>query len=168
MMVSGTAASIRATTTPRPQARRRLTPGRLWRRDERNHMLATSYPLLEVFWTMLIFFAFVIWLWMLFVVIGDIFRRRDIGGWGKTAWIIALVILPYFGVFIYLIAEHKGMTERQIESQQQAEGQFAEYVKGVATQDSPADQIAAAKKLMDEGTIDASEFEAIKQKALAA
>ena len=131
-------------------------------------MLAVvSYPLLEVFWTMLIFFAFVIWLWMLFVVIGDLFRRHDIGGWAKTAWILVLVILPYFGVFIYLIAEHKGLTERSVKQQKAAEGEFASYVQGVAST-SPADQIAAAKKLLDEGTIDQGEFDSIKQKALAA
>ncbi len=131
-------------------------------------MLAVvSYPLLEVFWTMLIFFAFVIWLWMLFVVIGDLFRRHDIGGWAKTAWIVVLVILPYFGVFVYLIAEHKGLTERSVKQQKAAEDEFADYVKGVAS-NSPADQIAAAKKLLDEGTIDQAEFDSIKQKALAA
>ena len=85
------------------------------------HDRNTSYPLLEVFWTMLIFFAFVIWLWMLFVVIGDIFRRRDIGGWAKAAWIVVLIVLPYFGVFIYLIAEHTGLTERSAKQQQAAE-----------------------------------------------
>jgi hypothetical protein len=131
-------------------------------------MLAVvSYPLLEVFWTMLIFFAFVIWLWMLFVVIGDLFRRQDIGGWAKTAWIVVLVVLPYFGVFIYLIAEHKGLTERSVKQQKAAEGEFADYVKGVAGA-SPTDQIASAKKLLDEGTIDQAEFDSIKQKALAA
>jgi Phospholipase_D-nuclease N-terminal len=131
-------------------------------------MLAVvSYPLLEVFWTMLIFFAFVIWLWMLFVVIGDLFRRHDIGGWAKTAWILVLVILPYFGVFIYLIAEHKGLTERSVKQQKAAEDEFAGYVQSVAS-NSPTDQIAAAKKLLDEGTIDQGEFDSIKQKALAA
>ncbi|HEY7836570.1 MAG TPA: PLDc N-terminal domain-containing protein [Solirubrobacteraceae bacterium] len=128
----------------------------------------TSYPLLEVFWTMLIFFAFVIWLWMLFVVIGDIFRRRDIGGWAKAAWIVVLIVLPYFGVFIYLIAEHTGLTERSAKHQQASEEQFAGYVKDVASESSPADQIARAKTLLDEGTIDAAEFDRIKQKALAA
>jgi hypothetical protein len=143
-------------------------PERAWRREERSPMLATSYPLLEVFWTILIFFAFVIWLWMLFVVIGDLFRRKDISGWAKTAWILVLVVLPYFGVFIYLIAEHKGLSERTVASHQQAESQFAGYVQEVAGSSSPADQIASAKKLLDEGTIDAQEFESIKQKALAA
>ena len=130
-------------------------------------MVATSYPLLEVFETMLIFFAFVIWLWLLFVVIGDIFRRHDIGGWAKTAWIIVLIVLPYLGVLIYLIAEHTGLTERNVKQQKAAEAQFQDYVKGVASQQSPADQIARAKTLLDEGAIDAAEFDRIKQKALA-
>jgi Phospholipase_D-nuclease N-terminal len=131
-------------------------------------MVATSYPLLEIFWTMLIFFAFVIWLWMLFVVIGDLFRRKDVGGLAKTAWILVLIILPYFGVFIYLIAEHKGLQERTVASQKNSEAQFASYVQDVAGSSSPADQIASAKKLLDEGTINAGEYESIKQKALAA
>jgi hypothetical protein len=130
-------------------------------------MVATSYPLLEVFETMLIFFAFVIWLWLLFVVIGDIFRRHDIGGWAKSAWILVLIVLPYLGVLIYLIAEHTGLTERNVKQAQAAEAQFEDYVQGVASQQSPADQIARAKTLLDEGTIDAAEFDRIKQKALA-
>jgi hypothetical protein len=137
------------------------------RLTERSNMVATSYPLLEVFETMLIFFAFVIWLWLLFVVIGDIFRRHDIGGWAKTAWILVLIVLPYLGVLIYLIAEHTGLTERNVKQQKAAEAQFQDYVQGVAGQQSPADQIARAKTLLDEGTIDQAEFDRIKQKALA-
>jgi energy-coupling factor transporter transmembrane protein EcfT len=131
-------------------------------------MLAvTSYPLLEVFWTMLIFFAFVIWLWMLFVVIGDLFRRHDIGGWAKTAWIVLLVVLPYFGVFVYLIAEHNGMTERAIKQQEAAKSQMDQYVQSVAGKTDPAEQIAKAKTLLDSGTITQAEFDSIKAKALA-
>ena len=77
-------------------------------------ILATSYPFLEVFWTMLIFFAFVVWIWILFTVLADIFRRHDTSGFAKVLWIIFIIMIPYFGVFIYLIAEHKGMTERAI------------------------------------------------------
>jgi hypothetical protein len=169
MLAGAAGASIRARSPSRPQSSCTGGSGASWRRERSNMLAATeTYPLLEVFWTMLIFFAFIVWIWMLFVAIGDIFRRSDIGGWAKTAWIVVLVIIPYFGVFIYLIAEHKGMTERTLASQQQAEEQFADYVKNVSNQSSPADQIAAAKKLMDEGTIDAAEFESIKQKALAA
>ena len=130
-------------------------------------MIATSYPFLEVFWTMLIFFAFVVWIWILITIFGDIFRRRDIGGFAKTIWIIFVIVLPYLGVFVYLIAEHKGMTERAIEQQQAAQTQMAEYVQSVASTGDPTAQIANAKTLLDQGTISQAEFEQIKQKALA-
>lgn len=130
-------------------------------------LIATSYPFLEVFWTMLIFFGFVIWIWILFTVIADIFRRHDTSGWVKVLWIAFIIIIPYFGVFVYLIAEHKGMTERTIAQRQDAEAQVAEYVKSVAPQADPAEQIAKAKSLLDQGTISETEFNQIKQKALA-
>jgi len=129
--------------------------------------LATSYPLLEVFWTLLIFFAFVVWIWILITVFVDLFRRRDISGWGKVGWIIFIVILPYLGVFVYLIAQHKGMTERAIEQQQQTQAQLDTYVRSVAGDIDPAGQIANAKKLLDAGTITNEEFESLKRKALA-
>ena len=98
-------------------------------------MIASSnYPFIEVFLMMLFFFCFVIWIWILFTVFADLFRRRDIGGWGKTGWIIFVILLPYLGVFVYLIAEHKGMTERAIEQQQQAKTQMDQYVKSAAGQ----------------------------------
>ncbi len=95
-------------------------------------LIATSYPFLEVFWTMLIFFAFFIWIWILFVVFADMFRRSDTSGWVKVAWIVFIIILPYLGVFVYLIAEHKGMTERSVKQQRAAQAQMDEYVKSVA------------------------------------
>jgi hypothetical protein len=130
-------------------------------------ILANSYPLLEVFWTILIFFAFVFWLMILFNVIGDIFRRHDITGWGKVLWLIAIVLLPYLGVFIYLIVEHEGLAERSVKQQQAAQSQFDQYVQSVAAQGDPAEQIAKAKSLLDSGAITQAEFEQIKQKALA-
>jgi Phospholipase_D-nuclease N-terminal len=130
-------------------------------------LLATSYPLLEVFWTMLIFFAFFIWIWLLITVFMDVFRRQDIGGWGKTGWIIFVIILPYLGVFVYLIAEHKGMNERAVQGQQEAKTQMDDYVRSVAGQSDPTSQIASAKELLDKGAITRSEFDAIKSKALA-
>ena len=130
-------------------------------------MLATSYPLLEVFWTMLIFFAFFIWIWLLITVFMDIFRRTDIGGLGKTGWIIFVIILPYLGVFVYLIAEHKGMTDRAVKGQQEAKTQMDEYVRSVAGSSDPTSQIANAKDLLDKGAITQTEFDTIKQKALA-
>jgi hypothetical protein len=130
-------------------------------------LIATDYPLLEVFWTMLIFFAFIVWIWILFTVFADIFRRRDIGGWGKALWIVFVVIFVWLGVLVYLIAEHKGMTERSIKQAESAKSEMDQYVRSVASESDPAEQIAKAKTLLDQGTISQSEFDQIKQKALA-
>ncbi len=130
-------------------------------------LASSNYPFLEVFWTMLIFFAFVVWIWILITVLADIFRRHDTSGFAKVLWIIFIIVLPYLGVFIYLIAEHKGMTERAIKQQQAAQSQFDDYVKSVAVQGDPTEQIAKAKQLLDSGTITQAEFEQMKQKALA-
>jgi hypothetical protein len=130
-------------------------------------ILATSYPFLEVFWTMLIFFAFVVWIWILFTVLADIFRRRDASGFAKVLWIIFIIVLPYLGVFVYLIAEHKGMTDRTIQAQEAAQKEVDQYVQSVAGQGDPAEQIAKAKQLLDSGTISQAEFDQMKQKALA-
>lgn len=127
----------------------------------------TSYPFLEVFWTMLIFFAFVIWIWILITVLIDIFRRHDTSGFAKVLWIIFIIVLPYLGVFVYLIAEHKGMTERAVKQQEAAQSQMDQYVQSVAGKTDPAEQIAKAKGLLDAGTISQTEFDQIKQKALA-
>ncbi len=131
-------------------------------------VIASSYPFLEVFWTMLIFFGFVVWLWILFTVIADLFRRHDTSGWMKVLWIIFIIVLPYLGVFVYLIAEHKGMTERAITAQKAAQAEVDQYVQSVAAKGDPAAQIASAKELLDSGTITQAEFDQLKQKALAA
>ena len=130
-------------------------------------LASSSYPFLEVFWTLLIFFAFIIWLWILFTVFTDIFRRHDTSGFVKVLWLIFIIIIPYFGSFIYLIIEHKGMTERAIAAQKQAQSQVDQYVKSVAGAGDPTEQIAKAKQLLDSGTITQAEFDQIKQKALA-
>jgi hypothetical protein len=117
---------------------------------------------------MLIFFGFVVWIWILFVVFADLFRRKDVSGWVKVLWIVFVVLFPYLGVFVYLIAEHKGMSERSAAQAQEAEAQMADYVKSVAGGQSASDQIANAKKLLDEGTINQSEFDQIKARALSA
>ena len=130
-------------------------------------LIASSYPFLEVFETMLIFFAFFIWIWLLFTVFTDLFRREDASGWAKAGWIIFIILLPYLGVFVYLIAEHKGMTERTIRAQESAKSEMDQYVRSVAGQADPSDQIAKAKGLLDAGTITQAEFDQIKQKALA-
>jgi hypothetical protein len=130
-------------------------------------ILATSYPFLEVFWTMLIFFAFIVWIWILFTVMIDIFRRHDTSGFTKVLWIIFIVVLPYLGVFVYLITEHKGMTERAVKQQQDAQAQFDRYVQSAAAKGDPTEQIAKAKQMRDDGTITQAEFDQIKQRALA-
>src|SRR5580698_7163972 len=128
---------------------------------------ATSYPFLEVFWTMLIFFAFVVWLWILFTVLGDIFRRHDTSGFKKVLWIIFIVVLPYLGVFVYLVVEQHGMAERAQARQKAAQAQFDDYVQSVAPKPDPTEQISKAKSLLDSGSITQAEFDRLKQSALA-
>ena len=118
-------------------------------------------------WTMLVFFAWVIWFWLLITVFADVFRRRDISGWGKAAWIIFVIVLPYLGVLIYLIAQHDGMAERNVKQVQQSKEQMDDYVRSVSAASDPAEQIAKGKKLLDDGAITPTEFDALKQKALA-
>jgi energy-coupling factor transporter transmembrane protein EcfT len=130
-------------------------------------ILASSYPLLEVFWTVLIFFAFVVWIWILFIVFADLFRRRDVSGWIKVLWIVFIIVLPYLGVFVYVIAEHRGISERSAQSQRAAKREFDDYVRSAAGASDPASQIAQAKELLDKGTITQGEFDQIKQRAVA-
>jgi ABC-type multidrug transport system fused ATPase/permease subunit len=131
-------------------------------------LLASSYPFLSVFWSILVIFGFFIWLMLLFTIFGDLFRRRDIGGWAKALWIVGLIILPYLGVLIYLIAEHNGMAERSAQQQQQAKSQFDDYVRTTAATAGPAGEIEKAKALLDSGAINQAEYERLKAKALTA
>jgi hypothetical protein len=131
-------------------------------------LIAADYPFLDVVWTMFIFFAWVIWFWILITVFGDIFRRRDTSGFGKVLWMIFVILVPYLGVFIYLIANHDGMAERNIQRAQAQQAQMDDYVKSVASSGGAAAEIEKAKGLLDSGAITQAEFDAIKQKALAA
>jgi hypothetical protein len=130
-------------------------------------LAATNYPFLDIFWTILIFFAWVIWIWIAVTVLIDLFRRHDVSGFGKAAWVIFVIVLPFLGVLAYLIAYHTGMAERSEKSAKQSQAQFDDYVRQAAGSDSPATQISKAKELLDSGTIDQAEFDAIKAKALA-
>ena len=130
-------------------------------------MLAADYPFLDVLWTMFIFFGWIIWFWLLISIFGDIFRRHDTNGFGKVLWIIFVIVLPFLGVFIYLIANHDGMTQRNIDRAQAQQAQMDQYVKSVAGGGGAAAEIEKAKGLLDSGAITQSEFDAIKQKALA-
>ena len=129
-------------------------------------LIAADYPFLDVFWTIVVFFVWVAWLMVLFRVIGDIFRRHDISGWGKAAWLIFVVVLPFLGVLIYLIANGQEMSQRDVEHAQAARAQFDDYVKSTAGSAGPAAEIDKAKQLLDSGAITQAEFDAIKAKAL--
>jgi uncharacterized membrane protein YcjF (UPF0283 family) len=127
-------------------------------------LIAADYPFLDVFWTMILFFAWFAWIWIAVTCFMDIFRRHDIGGWHKALWVVFIIVIPFLGVLAYLIAQHDGMRKR---SEQQARAQkaaFDEYVQDAAG--GSAAEIAKAKELLDAGAITQSEFEAIKAKAL--
>jgi hypothetical protein len=131
-------------------------------------VLAADYPFLEVLWTMLVFFAWVAWFWLLIAIASDIFRRHDIGGGKKAAWLIFMLFVPFVGVLSYLIANNESMTQRNIERAQAQKTQMDEYVRSVADGGGgAAAEIDRAKKLLDAGTITETEYEAIKSKALA-
>ena len=129
-------------------------------------MLAT-YTFLDVMWTMLVFFAWVIWFWLLITVFADLFRRKDTSGWSKALWIIFVIVLPYLGVLVYLIAEHDGMADRSMQQVQAQQQQADSYIKSVASSADPAEQIAKGKQLLDSGAISQAEFDSLKAKALA-
>ncbi len=129
-------------------------------------VIATSYPFLSVFWDLLIFFAWVIFIWIAITVLIDVFRRHDISGWAKAAWVILVVILPWVGVLIYLIVNHNGMNERRAQDNQQAQSQFDDYVRKAAGTGGAASEIEKAKQLLDSGAINQQEFDALKAKAL--
>jgi predicted PurR-regulated permease PerM len=130
-------------------------------------VIATSYPFLNILWDILILFAWFIFLWIAITVLIDVFRRRDISGWAKAAWVVFVVILPWIGVLVYLIFNHDGMADRRVKEAQAAQTQFDDYVRQTAAAASPTAEIAQAKKLLDDGTINQAEFDAIKAKALA-
>ena len=130
-------------------------------------MVASQYTFWDAIWTMVIFFLWILWFWLLFTVFADVFRRHDISGWAKTLWVIFVIILPFLGVFIYLIAESKGMAERKQQDMRAAQADFDAQVRAAAGQSDPASQIANAKKLLDTGAITQAEFDQLKQKALA-
>jgi hypothetical protein len=128
--------------------------------------LAAEYPLLNLIWTMFVFFGFFLWIVLIFRAFGDLFSRHDIGGWGKAGWSLAIIVLPLLGVLVYMISQGRGMAERQAKAAKRAEGEFNDYVREVAGAGGAAD-IAKAKELLDSGAIDADEFGRLKAKALA-
>jgi hypothetical protein len=130
-------------------------------------LLAADYPFLDVLWTMLIFFAWVIWFWLLITVFADLFRRHDIGGGAKVLWIIFVILVPFLGVFVYLLTQNEGMNQRNVKQVEAQKAQFDDYVRETAGASGAAAEIEKAKGLLDSGAITQAEYDAIKQKALA-
>ena len=130
-------------------------------------VLAADYPFLDILGTMLVFFGWVIWFWLLITVFGDLFRRHDISGWGKAGWTLFVIVLPFLGVLVYLGFQGKHMAERNVKEAKAQRAAFDDYVREAAGADGSASEIARAKELLDSGAISQAEFDQLKQKALA-
>ena len=125
-----------------------------------------NYPLLDAFWTMLWFFLWILWFFLLFRIILDIFRSKDLGGWGKAGWLIFVIILPFLGVFVYLIARGRGMSDRDVQDAQARDQAMRAYVRDAAQEASPADELAKLADLRERGVISDAEFQQSKAKVL--
>jgi hypothetical protein len=121
----------------------------------------------DFFWLLIWSFFFVMYLMILFQIIGDLFRDKDLSGWWKALWVVALIIFPFLTALVYLIARGRGMAERHAGEVRQAQEATDSYIQQVAGRSNPADQIATAKGLLDQGTITQTEFEQLKAVALA-
>lgn len=129
-----------------------------------------DYPLLNVFWTMLWFFLWIMWLFLLFKIFADIFRDDEMSGWGKAGWIIFCILLPFLGVLVYVIARGKGMTQRDVKQAKQSEAAFQDYIRKTAGTaggaGGGADELARLADLKDKGAITEEEFQRAKAKVL--
>jgi len=132
-------------------------------------LFAADYPFLDVLWTMVIFMAFLLWIWLAITCYADIFRRHDMSGFVKVLWVIAIILFPYLGVFIYLIANGGGMAERNQAQAEQMQHAFDARVREAATSSGggAAAEIAEAQRLRESGAITDEEFARLKSKALA-
>ena len=128
---------------------------------------STNYPVLDLFWTMFEIFAFVVWFWLLFVVLTDVFRSRDLSGLAKAAWTIFVLVVPLIGILVYLITRGRSMNQRSAQAAQQQEEAFRSYVQEAAGSPSSADQLAKLADLRQRGVISSAEFENEKSKVLA-
>ncbi|MFG2332557.1 SHOCT domain-containing protein [Streptomyces sp. NPDC048604] len=130
--------------------------------------LAADYPLLEVFWTTFWIFLWILWFMLLFRIITDIFRDDDLSGWGKAGWMVFVVLLPFLGVFVYLIARGKGMGNRELSAARKSEQAFRSYVQDAAGSGrSTTDELTRLGELKNSGQITEEEFQAAKAKILA-
>ena len=133
-------------------------------------VFAADYPFMDVLWTMILFFTWVLWIWMMVAILGDVFRRRDISGWGKAAWTVFLIVVPFLGALAYLIANHDGMASRNVERTRVVQADLDDHIRTVARNGGShgaAAEIEKAKALLDSGAIDQEEFAILKAKAFA-
>ena len=132
------------------------------------HVLASEWGTGQVFWSMLWFFMFFIWIWLLIIVFSDIFRSHDLGGVAKAIWVIFIILVQYLGVFVYLIARGHKMSEHAQEAMKEQDAAARQYIQDAAgTSGSPADELARLADLKAKGVIDDAEYERLKAKALA-
>jgi hypothetical protein len=125
-----------------------------------------DYPLLSAFLTMAFFFLWVLWIFLLVKIVLDIFRSQDLGGWGKAGWLLFVIVLPYLGVFVYLVARGRSMSEREVAKLKQQEQVFQDYVRTTARVPTQADELAKLAQLRDHGDISDAEFQEAKAKIL--
>jgi hypothetical protein len=131
-------------------------------------LFAADYPLLNIFWTMILFFFWIAWIWILIGIVADVFRRHDASGWIKAMWLFVLIFVPFLGVLAYMIVNGHGMAERHAAQAEASRAQFAGYVQSVASSNGgAAGEIEKAKALLDSGAITQAEFDTLKAKALA-
>lgn len=126
-----------------------------------------AYTFGQVMWSMFVFFAWILFFWLLFTVFADLYPRRDIGGWAKAGWTVFVIVLPFLGILVYFIVEGKAMGERRVSEARHARSQMDTYVRSVAASADPAAQISQAKALLDSGAITQAEYDQLKAKALA-
>ncbi|WP_407289050.1 SHOCT domain-containing protein [Streptomyces sp. BP-8] len=130
-----------------------------------------DYPLLNAFWTMCLIFLWVMWLFLLVRIIGDIFRSQDINNWAKTGWLVLVIVLPFVGVFIYVLARGRGLSEREVALAQRQQRQLREYIRETVKAQGetirPEDSLAKLVELKDRGDITEEEFQKAKAKVLA-
>jgi hypothetical protein len=135
-------------------------------------ILAADYPFLDILWSMIIFFAWVVWIWMMVVILTDVFRRSDIGGWAKAGWTAFMIILPFIGALTYIITQGQAMADRRTQDVKYQQEALDSHIRSVAGSsgngDSAGAEIERAKRLLDSGAIDQSEYDALKRRVLAA
>ena len=130
-------------------------------------IFAADYPFLNILWTMILFFTWIVWIWMIVIILTDVFRRRDIGGWTKALWTVFLIVLPFLGALVYLISQHEGMADRSLEHAKRQEQALDTRIRNVAASEGAAAEIEKAESLLARGAITETEFDALKAKALA-